>query len=275
MSYLKAPWTVTMKTSRAAGKTGIVFLLCLPGLFLVKNKDSTIRYLLVIAGCSFWLWVLLLPNDALRYVFQMFPPLSIVTAYILWHIPIPSQRKKYISGGVALLLLYHLLLLFGATHVLQPFTYLFSNQSKEDFLLHHGVAYYPVIQYVNLETPKDSKILFVPEIRGYYCERDYFIATNAPYDKHAIILRQLIIDSQSVEEVIEKLYRMGITHILFNLSEMRRFMGEESPRDLFFGFETEEEHKIFQRLFSPQFLRLLITQNQVNLYEVLYPRRKT
>ncbi|MCP4367992.1 MAG: phospholipid carrier-dependent glycosyltransferase, partial [Deltaproteobacteria bacterium] len=54
---LKAPWTITMTVNgMTAGKTGVLFLLCLPGVFFLK-KDRIFCYLLLIAGCSFWGWV--------------------------------------------------------------------------------------------------------------------------------------------------------------------------------------------------------------------------
>jgi hypothetical protein len=268
-SFLRAPWSVTMQTTRAAGKTGALFLLCLPGIFLLKKLDPSIRYLLAIAGCSFWLWVVLLPHEALRYVFQMFPPLSIVTAYIFWNFPFSHRGKKWVLGGVSLILLYHLLMFFGETSVLRPFNYLFGQQTKTTFLLEHGVNYYPVIHYANSHLPADSKLLFVAEVRGYYCEKDYLLATNAPFNDQEKILRQLIIESQNVEEVIRKLQHMGITHILVNWSEMKR-LAKEPSQEAYFDFPTEKGREIQRNLFSSQYLRHLISRHQVDLYEVLY-----
>jgi len=270
LSPLKAPWKTTMQTTRAAGKTGVLFLLCLPGIFFLKKLDPPVRYLLAIAGCSFWLWVVLLPGQALRYVFQMFPPLSIVSAYIFWNLPFSNRGKRWVLGGVSIILLYHLLIFFGETSILRPFNYLFGNQSEETFLLEHGVDYYPVIQYANSNIPANSKILFIAEIRGYYCEKDYLLATNAPFDNNEKILRKLIIKSQNVEEVIQELKRMGITHILVNLVEMQRLGKEKLLRDSYFDFQTEKDRKIFRNLFSPQYLRPIVAKHQVNLYEVLY-----
>jgi hypothetical protein len=236
--------------------------------------DTTSRYLLAISGCSFWLWAILLPQTALRYVFQMFPPLSLLTAYLLWHLPISRRGKTWIGAGVSLLLIYHLLLLFGPLAILQPFKYLLSNLSKEEFLVKQGVNYYPAIQYVNLEVPKDAKILYVGELRGYYCERDFLLATDAYRVDDEIILRKLIVESQSVHEVIQKLKQLNITHFLLNLSEMRRFArGKDLARESYFGFQTEKDQEIFQRLFSPQYLRLLLSKFEVTVYEVLYPEK--
>ena len=273
---LKAPWTVTMTTNGAAGKTGVLFLLCLPCVVFLKNIDGTMKYLLAIAGCSFGFWVFLLPRT-LRYVFPIFPPLSIVIAYILWHIPVSHRGRKLILAGMSLLLFYHIgMFLSEEIHILRPFAYLLGNQSKEDFLLDHGVEYYPVIQYVNRETPENSKILFVGESRGYYCERDYLVYTVITgIDDNELILRKLIVESQNVEEVVQKLRQMKITHILFNTSEMKRFTKQYLARDSYFGFQTEKEREIYRNLFAPQYLRPLISQDQVYLYEIMPPEGKT
>ncbi|MBD3308012.1 phospholipid carrier-dependent glycosyltransferase [candidate division KSB3 bacterium] len=268
LSALKAPWTVTMTTTRAAGKTGVLFLLCLPWVLLIKKMDTFSRYLLALGVCAFWLWVILLPQTALRYVFQMFPPFSLVTAYVLWQLPVSERQKTLISGGIGLLLIYHLCFLGGALTTLRPFTYLFSNQSQEEFLVDHGVTYYPAIQYINYETLPDAKILYVGEIRGYYCERDFLLATDAYRVDEAIILRQLIVESESVPEVVEKLRDRGITHLLMNLAEMARFAKNDLKRESYFGFPTAQDQQRLERLLSPQYVRLLVSQHQVNVYEL-------
>lgn len=267
---LKAPWTVTMTTNGAAGKTGVVFLLCLPGVLFLKKVRGTTKYLLVIAGSSFWCWVFLLPRT-LRYVFPMFPPLGVVTADILWHIPVSPRVRKIILSGISVLLIYHLMLFLSEEiWILRPFTYLFGNQSQEEFLLDHGVEYYPVIQYVNREIPENSKILFVGESRGYYCERDYLLYTViVGIDDNELILRRLIVESQNTKEVIQKLHQMKITHILLNKSEMRRFTRTYLSRDSFFGFQTEKDRNIFRELFSSQHLRLLTSKYNVDIYEII------
>ena len=268
--YLKAPWSFSMATTRAAGKTGVLFLLCLPLVFLVKKKDTDSKYLFALGLCSFWLWVILLPQTALRYVFQMFPPLSLATAYILWSLSISRRSKTWILSGISVILIYHLCFLGTALDVFQPFSYLFNNQPQEQFLVNHGVNYYPAIQFANQETPKNAKILYVGELRSYYCERDILLATDGYQVDEEIILRQLIIESKDSEEVIRKLEQLGITHILLNFSEMQRFAKGKLARESFFGFQTEKDKKIFQTLFS-HYLRLLISEYQVNLYEILYP----
>lgn len=267
---LKAPWTFSMKTTRAAGKTGILFLLCIPLIFLIPQKDSFLPYLLALGGCSFWLWVILLPHTALRYAFQMFPPLSLTTSSILWSLPIAHHKKPWLVSGVCLLLCYHLLFFFQDMNYLQPYSYLFTNLSREQFLLEHGVDYYPVMQFINGNTSEDSKILYVGEIRSYYCERDILLATDAYRVDEAILLRQFILESQNAQEVLQKLYQSEITHVIVNFSEMQRFADGVLNREAYFDFQTDKDQEIFDTLVS-QYFQLLTSEHQVDVYQVLYP----
>jgi hypothetical protein len=264
---IKTPWIFTLNITGAAGKTGVVFLLCLPGLLLIQKKDRTIQYLLGFSGCVFGFWVFLLPWIQ-RYGFAMLPALSIVIAYILWHISVTSNIRRIIVGGISALLLYNLMLfLVEEITILRPFTYLFANASKEEFLLEHGVNYYPVIQS---EIPKDAKILFVGEARGYYCERDYLLYSSiAGIDDREIPLRKLILESSNIQELLQNLHRLGITHILVNGSEMQRLTKAYLPRGSYFGFQAAKDQEMLRVLFSPQYSRLLISKYQVSLYEIL------
>jgi hypothetical protein len=269
LAYLLSPWTTTMRTSRAAGKTGVVFLLCLPGMIWFARNDRRILSLLAFAAGSFALWIVFFPGDALRYIFAIFPPLSLVATYFLQSISCSRQIRVCVAGGLILIQGYHFLLFFQEMRMLNPLAYLLNNQSQEEFLTQHGVNYFPVVEYINEETPPDAKILFVPEIRGYYCERDRVIATNAPYDREEILLRRFIQESHAVEEVLRKLHDLGITHILLNLAEMRRFLGKDSPEDLFFAFETEKDRRLLRNLLSPRYVHLLMNQHEVMLFELL------
>jgi hypothetical protein len=127
------------------------------------------------------------------------------------------------------------------------------------------------MQYINAETPLDAKILFVGETRGTYCERDYILYAVpfvGHFDDHEILLQKLIIESQQVEDVIQKLRDLKITHILVDRFEMKR-LTENSARKSYFNFPTEKDRRIFQELFSPSYLRPLKSQYEVDLYEIV------
>lgn len=270
IGYLKTPWMTTMRNNGAAGHAGMLFLIGLPALILLKKWDASLRYLLAIAGCAFGIWVFFLPGT-LRYVFQMFPPLSLVMAYLLWNLPVAARVRTGMLTGVLLMSVYHFMIFFGEMQVLQPLNYLLANFTEEQYLLKHGVNYYPVAQYINRETPLDAKILFVGESRGYYCERNYELYTvlNSGFDDRENTLRRLIVESQTAAEVAQKLRASGLTHLLLNLPEMDRFAKTfMTDRTSFFEFETEAQQQIFTALFAPQYLKPLISREGVELYEI-------
>ncbi len=268
-SYVRSPWTVTMSNTRAAGKTGIVFLLCFPFIFFVKKLDNAGRYCLGIAAVMFFLWLVFFSGNALRYVFQMFPPLSLATASMLDTVPRARISKHCLFVGVGLLLSYHLCMMFQEFQVLQPYSYLFRNQPEERFLVEHGVNYYPVVDELNQKLPEGSRILYVGELRGYYCEKEFLLATNAAVSDDEKLLRRFIAESQDVLEVLQKLRQQGITHLLVNFSEIHRLAEIEGDRESYFDFQTAKDTHIFHTLFSRHF-QLLFSQHQVNVYEVLY-----
>lgn len=269
---LTAPWHVTMNTVRSAGKAGVVFLACLPLVFLVRPIPGSIRSCIAFGACSFCLWMIFLPGTALRYVFQMFPPLSLTVAFFLRSF---TRAKRYNLGlliGISILLGYQTLLLFQEFTILQPYGYVLGNQSQEEFLVDHGVNYYPVITYLNKTLPSTSKILYVAELRGYYSEHPQLLATDAHQRDDEIILRKLIVESQSIEEVLQKLFDLDISHIVINFEEMQRFAQTKLARDSYFNFPTEKDNALFQTLFS-QYLQRVISKYQVSAYQIRYPER--
>jgi 4-amino-4-deoxy-L-arabinose transferase-like glycosyltransferase len=268
---LSSPWKVTMTTNGAAGKTGIIFLLGLPCIFLIKKIPLFIRYLFFFSGSVFLLWILLLPW-LLRYAFPMFPSLSILVAYIFYQLSEYSRGRKWIITGISTILIYNLFLFYSEmVSVLHPFSYFFGNQSKEEFLVSHGINYYPVIQWANKTIPTNSKILFVGELRGYYCERDYLLHVGIENtDESKLILRNLIKESKSIDELLHKLKKLEITHILINFTEMSRLAKNYFSLNSDFDFTDNEKNALVQDFFS-DYLTPLASKNKVTLYKINYP----
>jgi hypothetical protein len=268
---LTSPWRITMTTNGAAGKTGVIFLLGLPFLFFIKRTPLIVRYLLFFSVCVFLGWVLLLPW-MLRFAFPMFPPLSILVAYAFCGLSENFPQKKWAMIGISVILVYHLFLFSSEmVSILRPFSYFFSSQSKEEFLVNHGVNYFPVVKWANSTIPKDSKILFIGELRGYYCERDYLMHVAIEgVDEKNLILRNYVKESKDVGELLGKLEDLGITHILVNFPEMARLAKKYLFLDFYFEFRDEEKTEIFKE-FSTEYLQSLISKNNVTLYKINYP----
>lgn len=269
--FLSSPWRVTMTTNGAAGKTGIIFLLGLPFIFLLRKVPLLIRHLLFFSASVFLVWTLLLPW-MLRFAFPMFPALSIILAYTFVELLESYSFKKWIVVGISIILTYNLFLFFSEMiSVVRPFPYLFANQSKEEFLVSHGVNYFPVIEWANNTIPKNSKILFIGELRGYYCKRDYLLHVGIEnIDEEKLILRKLIKESDNTYEILRGMNNLGITHILINFPEMSRLSKKYLSSNSYFDFAEKEKSKLVKEFFS-DCLYPLASKYQVTLYEVKYP----
>ena len=268
---LSSPWKITMSTKGAAGKTGIIFLLGLPLLFLLRKIPHPVRYLLFFSASVFIVWVLFLPW-MLRFAFPMFPALSIILAYTFVELSESYPFKKWITAGIGIILTYNLFLFFSEMFsVVNPFPYLLANQSKDEFLVSHGVNYYPVIYWANNEIPADSRILFVGELRGYYCKRDYILHVGIDgVDEEKLVLRNLIKKSENTLEILQQLKDSGITHILINYSEMSHLAKNYLSLDSYFTFTDKEKNEIAREFFS-NYLLPLASKYNVTLYEIKYP----
>jgi 4-amino-4-deoxy-L-arabinose transferase-like glycosyltransferase len=271
---LTSPWRITMTTNGAAGKTGIIFLLGLPFLLFLKKIPLFIGYLLFFSATVFMVWIFFLPW-MLRFAFPMFPALSIILAYTLVELLESYSFKKWITIGISIALTYNLFLFFSETiSILRPFSYLFANQSKEEFLVSHGVNYFPVIEWANNMIPEDSRILFIGELRGYYCKRDYLQHVGiAAVDEEKLILRNLIKKFDNTEDIIRELNNLGITHILINFSEMSRIAKNYLSIDSYFDFQQKEKNELAREFFS-HYLFPLASKYNVTLYEIKYPISK-
>jgi hypothetical protein len=271
---LSSPWKITMTMNGAAGKTGIIFLLGLPFLLFLKKIPLFIRYLLFFSAAVFLLWIFFLPW-MLRFAFPMFPALSIILAYTFVELLESYSLKKWIIAGISIILTYNLFLFFSETiSILRPFSYLFANQSKEEFLVSHGVNCYPVIDWANHVIPEDSRILFVGELRGYYCRRDYLMHVGIEgIDENKLILRNLFKKSNNTDEIILELKKYGITHILINYSEMSRLAKNYLSIDSYFAFYEQEKNELVREFLS-NYLFPLVSKYNVTLYEIKYPVSK-
>ena len=265
--YLAAPWTAAMKITGAAGISGILFLLGFPLLFGLKKMERTIQYLLIASGISFLVWILFLPR-VLRYVFPVFPLFSIVLAYTLWHLSTSHSIRKILLSGLSIILLYHLGLFFRECSI-QSLTYLFPHPSKKEFLIDHGVNSYPALEYINTETPLDSKILFIGEMRGFYCEREYEL--QVVRGDEDIFLQQLILQTTTVEEVLQELQHQRFSHLLVNMTEMQRIARSFLNRDSFFSLQDPKKQQILGEFFSERYLRPVFSEYNVVVYEIIYP----
>ncbi len=95
--------------------------------------------------------------------------------------------------------------------------YLAGRQPAEEYLTQR-VPGYPAFVYANGNLPPDAVVwMAVWESRGYLLDREYLWAN--PISQRYIRLEQF----DTPESVVQHLRELGVTHILFNRSNLDRF----------------------------------------------------
>jgi hypothetical protein len=82
--------------------------------------------------------------------------------------------------------------------------------SRRDFML--SQFYYPPLDFINHQLPKDARVMMVGAQMSYDLEREYVAEVN--WD--STDWRRLLIRNRTFNEVSDDLKRQGVTHILFS-----------------------------------------------------------
>ncbi len=96
----------------------------------------------------------------------------------------------------------------------------------------------------------------------------YTVPYVGVFDDDEMPLRRIIVASNTLEDALNTLREMGITHILVNQFEMKRLLGNSATRTTYLNLPAEKE-KMVSDFFSPRYMRLLNSQYDVLLYEIL------
>jgi hypothetical protein len=134
-----------------------------------------------------------------------------------------------------------------------PFAVVLGMESREHYL-GRMVDGHGAIRFVNEELPEDARVLFVGEIYGYYCERDYLLGSK--FDRAPIV--DLISRSASTEELLARLRAAGFTHVLYSMFQLERFASlpgsyldwpDDASRQIYRRFMVEHLETVYE---SPQ-----------------------
>ena len=229
--YILAPWNVTLRGDKYRGVIGPIFLTFLPLLFVMR-VNKTIRYLLLLCGVFFIMWVISFP--IIRYLMPIIPFLSIIVSYVINNIVRQSyichcERSEAISkrargnavlstevvavAGIALFLnlpFFYPVWQDGWRQGIVrqiPYEAALGIESTEQYLS-RPLSSYEVFQYANRHLPPDAKVLCFNEEFRYLSDRTLvplfsFEAGN-------------IVSSRDIGELLRSIEDLGITHFLIN-----------------------------------------------------------
>jgi len=206
--YIFAPWSLTMYPGNYGGEEsqiGPLFISIIPAVFIIRRVETPLKYLIVFSLTFFVLW--LLGYHVVRYLTPIVPMMSLALVFI--YKEIISLRGESFSKFISLFILFCL----GVNTCLciyynrSKIWVAFGIQSKDSYLSRKSRSY-GISKYVNLNLPKDSKIMAVNVPHLFYFDRTIFreemIWIASDYDKN----------NHSPEEVTSWLKEKDFTHVL-------------------------------------------------------------
>jgi hypothetical protein len=99
-----------------------------------------------------------------------------------------------------------------------PFAVVLGMESRERYLA-RMVDGHAAIDFINRELPAEAKVLFVGEIYGYYCRRDYLLGSK--FDRSPIV--DLIANSETLDDFLQRLRQQNFTHLLYSMHQLEKF----------------------------------------------------
>jgi len=221
------PWKYTMTKLQQETFLSPVYLIVLPLWFLFKRIDRNIKLIFIYFILYFLFWVTI-GKGYCRFLIPVLPTLSIITAYYISYIPWDNFLKKitvYFIAFVMLVDIYYAAAIIKQS--IDPLGYFLGLQSKQKYLSterpSYPCPYYQVVEWINENTPLESKILLLGECRGYYIKRRY--ESQMAGDLTPLVAYCSTDSVHTGDELYEKLKKLEFTHILFNAREARRLAG--------------------------------------------------
>ncbi|MCD6521958.1 glycosyltransferase family 39 protein [Candidatus Calescamantes bacterium] len=232
---------------------GYHFLFLTP-LFFSKKRALLLTYSLYFL----FMWYIFTHRDS-RFAFPLFPLLSVAAGVSILEFKerLPLISSFFLLIGVLFSLgsnLYRDMLYF----TYYDFGKVALRLEERDKYLEEKLYFYPAMEFINQNLPRNSKILFVGDNQTYYCARDYL--SFSPLDHNPFA--ELVKVSSSLKEIKTSLQKWGITHIYVNLSEIKRV--EETYR----AFNWGKEDFLKFRDFLQKQCNLLFKEKGVEIFEL-------
>ncbi|MFH1563073.1 MAG: glycosyltransferase family 39 protein [Nitrospirota bacterium] len=235
---------------------GPIFLIILPFLLKCRRLDFSIKYLLAFCEIFFLFWSYTCAVD--RFVLPCFVLLCVVLGYI-----IERFKGKFLYPWLLAILFISLgLNLEYVLKVIHKNSYFMclKKANTEKFLLEKSIISdcYDVLTCINHNLPAQSKVLFIGEVRSYYCQRNKLVATQ--FDTNIIL--ELIRKSKNIEGLMKNLKELGVTHVLYNETGAKWLTQYFD----YFPWKNNEEKELYN-LFMQDYLKLIYNKGAIYLYE--------
>jgi hypothetical protein len=229
LDYLLLPWNVYAQHSsfgtvmNRIDVPALLFPLLLATPWI--RRPPVLGFLLVQAVLRILLWSL--GSQQIRFLFPVYPVLSIATAHVLgdlsqrirrrpWHLLFPSLAL----GMVAVTLFYQVVVI----HTYRPFPVAVGRESRRSFL-GRIVRDFPATQFAQENLTGDQRVLLLGDGRGYYCP-----SVCQPDPDHFFWAGELA-GQPSWRAIPGWLRSQGITHLALSIEDLD-FLLQHDPQNL-------------------------------------------
>ncbi|MDX1777077.1 MAG: hypothetical protein R3297_10880, partial [Desulfobulbales bacterium] len=246
--YLLAPFRVFITAEMDDpvlydGKLGWYYLLALPLVFFWRKQPRNIQYIMGMVVIYLIYWTL--SSQQARFLLVILPLLSVLVALQLQTLTgslaerfrlrkTPGRKniaRLLLTGTVVSAIGLNSLNTVSIFRQERYLDYVLGNETKEEYL-QRKLYYYDMYQFINTRLPLDADLLLVATgNQGYYLERRFF--SDAIFEEHTLLT--IISESQSGQEVVQKVGQRGWTHLLIRLDYFIKslepdFQGEKTKK---------------------------------------------
>lgn len=248
--WLMNPWKITMGQVPNSEYFSPLFILMLPGAFLLSGPAGAALSGLWIFFLSVW-GGFSVSSTMARFLMPAYPAAGLIMAAYLFS---PGHRAlkgalKAAALAVCFTGLYWAGVIFYSQGRWRPLT---EAVTAEDYLSHTQPTYpyssYSAVKYINEKTSPGSKVLLIGDERSYYLKKDFIV--SSVYDNTAAV--EYAVASKDGEDLYARLKADGVTHMLLNTAEAirlgtsyRMFYWDERARGVFYDFWGRHIKEVF------------------------------
>lgn len=217
--FLFHPWYLTMSGAGNADFVGPAILVCAPLTLAAFYARPPLKHLAFLAAAMWALWAF--STTMPRYLLTDLALFSVIFAAIITGAPSAFFRWTF-QGLLALVCFYGAQWVDRTAASQGGWRVVFGYESRDHYLSvqhqSYPTPYYPAMEYINSSLPRDSRVLFLGESRGFYCGRRFI--TSSVYDESPLV--RFARESATPEELEAKVKAAGITDLFLNLGEAMR-----------------------------------------------------
>ncbi|MFW6172693.1 MAG: ArnT family glycosyltransferase [Elusimicrobiota bacterium] len=235
--------------------TGLSCIVFLPGIFLVKEIGKTMRVLLFFIGIYFLIFII--AGRRIGFFYPLIPIFSMVVSYLIVSV---YRRKKYyfqiITAVFFLTLGVNLYTVIPWLKISENINFVFDYKTEKEYL-YKNIEGYGSMDYINKNTPVNSKILCLGEKRTFYIKRKTIKSDFWNIEPMVEIINKV----NNSKELNMNLSKLGITHLFIN---QENILNLKKYHSYYWNSKVE---RIFKRLINKH-AELKYSEGEFKIYEL-------